>query len=147
MALSKRIVKELKDIQKDPPAGISARPRGDTIHQWEAIIAGPIDTSYEGGIFKLYLDFPNEYPYHPPKVRFITKVFHPNINTHGEICLDILRDKWSPALTASRVLLSIMSLLGDPNPNDPLMPNIANLYKNNRKAYEIQAKEWTLKFA
>jgi len=147
MALVKRITKELKDIQKDPPTGISAGPRGESIHEWEAIICGPPDTPYTGGTFKLHLNFPNEYPFRPPKVRFLTRVFHPNINANGEICLDILRDNWSPALTASRVLLSISSLLADPNPDDPLVPDIAILYRNNRKVYEATAREWTTRFA
>jgi len=147
MALTKRIAKELKDIQRDPPTGISAGPIGETIQKWEAVIMGPVDTPYEGGLFKLQLNFPNEYPYRPPKVKFLTRVFHPNINAHGEICLDILRDNWSPALTISRVLLSISSLLADPNPNDPLVPEIAILYKTEPEKYKSMAREWTQSFA
>ncbi len=147
MALAKRVAKELKDIQRDPPPGISAAPRAEKIYQWKAIICGPSDTPYEGGVFKLNIDLPNEYPCRPPKVKFLTRVFHPNINPNGEICLDILRDKWSPALTISKVLLSITSLLVDPNPNDPLVPEIANLYKNNPDAYKATAREWTERYA
>lgn len=143
MALVKRIAKELKDIQRDPPAGISAGPCGENVHQWEAIILGPPETPYAGGTFKLLINFPHEYPYRPPKINFVTKVFHPNIDHKGGICLDILRDKWSPALTVSRVLLSISSLLADPNPDDPLVPDIANLYKTNRQKYEEMARQWT----
>ena len=108
---------------------------------------GPEDSPYAGGVFFLNIHFPPDYPFKPPKVSFTTKIYHPNINANGSICLDILKDQWSPALTISKVLLSISSLLTDPNPDDPLVPEIANIFKNDTAKYNATAKEWTAKYA
>ncbi len=141
----KRINKELADLGRDPPSSCSAGPTGDNMFQWQATIMGPGDSPYAGGVFFLSITFPTDYPFKPPKVSFSTKIYHPNINSNGSICLDILRDQWSPALTISKVLLSICSMLTDPNPDDPLVPEIANLYKTDRQRYESTAREWTRK--
>ena len=108
---------------------------------------GPEGTPYFGGVFNMSIKIPTDYPFKPPKVQFITKIYHPNINKHGGICLDILKDQWSPALTISKVLLSISSLLTDANPDDPLVPEIANIYKSDMAKYENTAREWTKKYA
>jgi ubiquitin-conjugating enzyme E2 D/E len=145
----KRINKELLDLGKDPPANCSAGPASDKAndnYNWQASIVGPEDSPYAGGIFFLNIVFPTDYPFRPPKCTFVTKIYHPNINANGSICLDILKDQWSPALTISKVLLSISSLLTDPNPDDPLVPDIAQLYKNNKAKYEQTAREWTKKY-
>jgi ubiquitin-conjugating enzyme E2 D/E len=146
MAL-RRIQKELTDIQKDPPAGCSAGPVDNDLFNWEGVIFAPSDSPYAGGVFKLHIRFPTEYPFKQPHVTFHTKIYHPNINSAGGICLDILKSQWSPALTISKVLLSIQSLLTDPNPDDPLVPEIANIYKTNRAEYEMRAREWTMTYA
>lgn len=148
MAL-KRLSKELLDIGRDPPPNCSAGPVGDgeDLFSWQASIMGPSKSPYAGGVFFLDIQFPSEYPFKPPKVTFKTKIYHPNINGHGGICLDILKDQWSPALTVSKVLLSICSLLTDPNPDDPLVAEIAALYKKNKAQYEKTAKDWTAKYA
>lgn len=143
MAAKKRVKKELADLCADPPGNCSAGPLGDDILQWQATILGPQKSPYEGGVFFLTIKFPADYPFKPPKIQFNTKIYHPNINSNGGICLDILKEHWSPALTTSKVLLSICSLLTDPNPDDPLVPDIAMQYKKNRAAYIETAKEWT----
>ncbi|KAF5727872.1 ubiquitin-conjugating enzyme E2-17 kDa [Tripterygium wilfordii] len=144
---SKRINKELKDLQKDPPVSCSAGPVADDMFHWQATIMGPADSPFAGGVFLVSIHFPPDYPFKPPKVSFRTKVFHPNINSNGSICLDILKEQWSPALTVSKVLLSICSLLTDPNPDDPLVPEIAHMYKSDRAKYESTARSWTQKYA
>ena len=142
-------MKELSDFNKDPPTNCSAGPKQDKndIYNWEAMIMGPSDTPYQGGVFILDIIFPTDYPFKPPKVQFKTPIYHPNINTNGIICLDILKDQWSPALTISKVLLSVCSLLDEPNPDDPLMPDIARLYKNDKNKFKLTAANWTRKHA
>ncbi|AAG51362.1 putative ubiquitin-conjugating enzyme E2, ubiquitin-conjugating enzyme/RWD [Arabidopsis thaliana] len=144
---SKRILKELKDLQKDPPSNCSAGPVAEDMFHWQATIMGPPESPYAGGVFLVSIHFPPDYPFKPPKVSFKTKVYHPNINSNGSICLDILKEQWSPALTISKVLLSICSLLTDPNPDDPLVPEIAHMYKTDRSKYESTARSWTQKYA
>ncbi|KAI7904965.1 ubiquitin-conjugating enzyme E2-16 kDa [Cokeromyces recurvatus] len=146
MAL-KRINKELKDLERDPPSSCSAGPIGDDLFHWQATIMGPEDSPYQGGVFFLSIHFPTDYPFKPPKINFTTKIYHPNINSNGSICLDILKDQWSPALTISKVLLSVCSLLTDPNPDDPLVPELAHIYKTDRARYEATARDWTRKYA
>lgn len=144
---SKRITRELRDAQKDPPTNCSAGPRQDDLFHWSSTILGPTESVYEGAVFQLDIRFPPDYPFKPPKIVFITKIYHPNVNSDGAICLDILKDQWSPALTISKVLLSICSLLTDPNPDDPLVPEIAKLYKFKKEEYNKQAREWVRKYA
>ena len=138
---------ELKDLRKDPPTSCSAGPVGEDMYVWEGCIFGPEDSPFHGGVFNLSIQFPVDYPFRPPHIKFITKIYHPNINSSGLICLDILKTQWSPALTISKVLLSITSLLTDPNPDDPFVPEIANLYKQDRAAYEDRARAWTMEYA
>jgi ubiquitin-conjugating enzyme E2 D/E len=143
----KRLTKELKDMEKDDIPNLSAGPIHNNLFEWEAVILGPIGTPYEGGVFNLTISIPPNYPFKPPIVIFKTKIYHPNINSAGNICLDILKTQWSPALTISKILLSICSLLSDPNPNDPLVPEIANLLKTEPQLYIDTAKEWTRIYA
>lgn len=108
---------------------------------------GPKQSPYEDGLFELELFLPDDYPMLPPKVRFITKVYHPNIDKLGRICLDILKDKWSPALQIRTVLLSIQALLGAPNPDDPLANDVAKHWKDDEHGAIMQAREWSIIYA
>jgi ubiquitin-protein ligase len=108
MAL-KRIQRELQELGRDPPANCSAGPVGDDLFHWQATIMGPDDSPYSGGVFFLDIHFPADYPFKPPKVSFTTRIYHCNINSNGGICLDILKDQWSPALTISKVHHTLFS--------------------------------------
>ena len=144
----RRLKTELAELQRDPPANCTAGPISESdMSTWEAMIFGPSDSPFQGGMFALTIRFPSDYPFKPPIVTFKTRIYHPNINASGGICLDILKSQWSPALTISKVLLSILSLLTDANPDDPLVPEIATIYRNNREAYNATAREWTQRFA
>ncbi len=142
-----RIRKELLEFRKEHNESCSAGPLADDIFHWQATIIGPTDTPYAGGLFFLNIHFPADYPFKPPKVNFQTKVYHCNISSSGNICLDILKDKWSPALTITKVLLSICSLFSDCNPDDPLVPEIAQVYRTNRDQHDATAREWTMMYA
>uniref|UniRef100_A0AAR2IXX5 E2 ubiquitin-conjugating enzyme n=1 Tax=Pygocentrus nattereri TaxID=42514 RepID=A0AAR2IXX5_PYGNA len=142
-----RIQKELAEITLDPPPNCSAGPKGDNIYEWRSTILGPPGSVYEGGVFFLDIAFTPDYPFKPPKVTFRTRIYHCNINSQGVICLDILKDNWSPALTISKVLLSICSLLTDCNPADPLVGSIATQYLTNRTEHDRIAKQWTKRYA
>ena len=146
MAL-RRIQKELQELGADPPCNCSAGPVGDDLFHWQGTIMGPEDSPYHGGVFFLEISFPPDYPFKPPRVKFTTRIYHCNINADGGICLDILKNQWSPALTISKVLLSISSLLTDANPKDPLVPDIAQIYTSNRQQHDATAREWTAKYA
>eukprot|EP01084_Bolivina_argentea_P003754 7073_1 len=114
----RRLTKEAQEIANDDALEMmSAGPINDDMFHWQAMIMGPPNSPYENGIFTLEMNFPNEYPFKPPKVKFLTKVYHCNVNDKGGICLDILKDNWSPAIKISQLLLSIQSLLTDPNIN------------------------------
>ncbi|XP_010380708.1 ubiquitin-conjugating enzyme E2 D2-like [Rhinopithecus roxellana] len=148
MAL-KRIHKELNDLALDLPAQCSAGPVGEDMFHWQVTIMGPNDSPYQGGVFFLTIHFPTDYPFKPPKVAF-TRIYHPNINSNGSICVDILWSQWPPrpaSSTISKALLSICSLLCDPNPDDHLVPEIAQIYKTDREKYNRIARELTQKYA
>jgi len=131
----------------DPAPGISATPAEDNLRYFNVIVTGPESSPYEGGLFKLELFLTDEYPMAPPKVRFLTKIYHPNIDKLGRICLDILKDKWSPALQIRTVLLSIQALLSAPNPDDPLANEVANHWKSDEAAAISTARDWTRRHA
>ncbi|KAL3082500.1 hypothetical protein niasHT_030514 [Heterodera trifolii] len=145
MAL-RRIKQELAELNKElATTGFTAAPMDDgrDLYHWKASIKGPPESPYEGGTFHLDIVFRRDYPFTPPTVKFDTIIYHPNVGERGDICLDILKQMWAPSLTISKVLLSISSLLCDPNPNSALRQDIANMYRDNREEYNRNAREWT----
>ena len=148
MSAVKRIRKYLNDFNNVHHQNIFAFPINDNdLFHLKGSILGPDDSPYEGGIFHLTIDFPFDFPFKPPKCRFITRIYHPNINYNGSISLNILADQWSPALSIEKILLSISSLLTDPNPKDSLNYEAAELYMSNRYEYYKKASEYTIQYA
>jgi ubiquitin-conjugating enzyme E2 D/E len=148
MATLKRIRKELEEMQKNPPENCSAGLVNERDpYEWRATIIGPEGSPYQGGIFYLKIHLSADYPFKAPHITFTTKIYHCNVNANGSICLDILKDKWSPALTISKALLSICSLIDDPNPNDPLVFEIAELLLKNKTQHDMNAREATMLYA
>ncbi len=145
--ITPRIQKEIQKLQTEPVVGIYAEPYPDNFRHFKVKVAGPSGTPFQGGMFHLELYLPEEYPMVPPKVLFRTKIYHPNIDKLGRICLDILKDKWSPALLIRSVLLSIQALLSAPNPDDPLDNEIAEVWKGNVDKAKKLAAEWTALYA
>ncbi|EMS61795.1 Ubiquitin-conjugating enzyme E2 2 [Triticum urartu] len=188
----KRLMRDFKRLQQDPPAGISGAPHDNNITLWNAVIFGPDDTPWDGaqlakfigahcifvgqdhfisraqrtnnfvfckfdvhwilslwfGTFKLTLQFTEDYPNKPPTVRFVSRMFHPNIYADGSICLDILQNQWSPIYDVAAILTSIQSLLCDPNPNSPANSEAARMYSENKREYnrkvrEVVEQSWT----
>jgi ubiquitin-conjugating enzyme E2 A len=137
----KRLMRDFKRLQSDPPLGVSGAPRVDNIMIWNAVIFGPEDTPFEDGTFKLLIEFDETYPNKPPQVRFISKMFHPNVYNDGKLCLDILQNRWSPTYDVSAILTSIQSLLHDPNPNSPANAEAASMYTQNKSEYIKRVRE------
>ena len=117
----KRIQRELADLQKEDLGDMVLAPSETNLHVWAARIPGPAGSLYEGGVFELEMLLPADYPFSAPKVLFKTRIYHMNISEHGAICIDILKGQWSPALSLFKVMLSLSSLLTDPNPSKPLL--------------------------
>lgn len=151
MQRSSRMQRELSILKKEPPPGISCWAIDGQIDKLQAEILGSKDTPYNGGCFRLEIQIPERYPFHPPKVRFVTKIYHPNIDGSGRICLDTLqmppKGAWKPAWNISTVLTSIQLLMAEPNSDDPLVSEISDEYKYNRPQFIKKAEEWTQKFA
>lgn len=150
--IANRITKEFNDIMKDKESrmnneGIMVNMIDDQVTKWKAYIKGPDDSPFSEGIYEINMFFPQDYPFRAPNLKFITKVFHPNISSSGEICLDILKSQWSPALKVDKLLMSIRSLLSEPNPNDPLDGDAAALYRDSREEYNLKVKNFVSDYA
>lgn len=146
---ARRVMKEIENITKEPVDGFEVSiPNQDDCFKWCAYITGPEGTPYEGGRFEMQIDIPQDYPHKPPSVKFITKIYHPNVSPQsGYICLDILKHMWSPALSISKVLLSVSSLMSEPNPSDPLHGDAGNLMRSNPVEFAKRAQEWVKTYA
>ena len=137
-------------IERDPSTGISGSPRPDNIMIWDAVIFGPEGTPFEGGIFKLTIQFNKDHPFQPPEVKFVSKMFHPNISENsGKVFVDILKSTWTPALNASALLVSIQSLLNDPNPDVAINKMAGHLFRTNQAEYLKRVRQcveqsWTV---
>jgi len=143
----KRIRREVADLKKEDLGPISLEPNESDLNVWKGSIPGPEGSLYEGGVFDVEIALPPDYPFSAPKVIFKTRIYHMNISEQGNICIDILKQNWSPALSLFKVMLSLSSLLTDPNPKDPLVPSIATQYTRNRKQHDATARQWTKQFA
>ena len=137
----KRLMRDFRRLQNDPPSGVQGAPMDNDIMVWQAVIFGPDDTPWEGGNFRLLLEFTEDYPNKPPMVSFVTKMFHPNIYSDGKICLDILQSQWSPIYDIGAILTSIQSLLSDPNPASPANGEASQIFENDRREYNRRVKE------
>ncbi|GAP92172.1 putative ubiquitin conjugating enzyme [Rosellinia necatrix] len=136
-SVTKRLQTELMQLMTSPAPGISAFPSADgNLMSWAATIEGPEDTPYSGLTFKLSFAFPSNYPYAPPTVLFKTPIYHPNVDFSGRICLDILKDKWTAAYNVQTVLLSLQSLLGEPNNSSPLNGEAAELWDKDAEEFK-----------
>ncbi|XP_062043213.1 ubiquitin-conjugating enzyme E2 E2-like [Lepus europaeus] len=141
LTIAKRIQKELAEITLEPTPNCSAGPKGDNICEWSSTIRGPPGSVFEGGVFFLDITFSPDYLFKLRKATFRTRIYHCNINSQGVICLDILKDNGSPALTISKVLLSICLLLTDCNPADPLVSSVDTQHMTNRAKHDRMARQ------
>lgn len=137
----RRLMRDFKRIQKDSAGGVSASPLTDNVMVWNGIIIGPPDTPFEDGTFRLLLTFDEQYPNKPPHVKFTSQMFHPNVYANGDLCLDILQNRWSPTYDVASILTSIQSLLNDPNISSPANVEAATLYKDHRSQYIKRVKQ------
>jgi len=129
---------DYRNMRNSPPESILASPYRDDLFTWAAVVLGPPDTPWENAVLRLEMKFSDRYPAAPPVVRFLTKIFHPNVYSDGAICLDLLKEKWSSAYTVSSILVAIQSLLTDPNPLSPANAEAARLYQSDKHAYDLR---------
>ncbi|XP_051282236.1 ubiquitin-conjugating enzyme E2 T [Dicentrarchus labrax] len=151
MQRASRLKRELQMLSTEPPPGITCWQTEEQIDDLRAQIVGGTETPYEGGVFSLEIKVPERYPFEPPKIRFLTPIYHPNIDNSGRICHDALKlppkGAWKPSLNISTVLTSIQLLMAEPNPDDPLMADISSEFKYNKQLFTEKARKWTQEHA
>jgi len=150
----KRLMAEYKQLCLNPPDGIVAGPvNEENFFEWEALIIGPEDTPFDGGVFRASLQFPTDYPMSPPKMKFISEIFHPNIYTDGRVCISILHapgddpmgyetsaERWSPVQSIEKILLSVMSMLAEPNPESGANVDASKMWRDDPEAFRRKAE-------
>lgn len=144
---TKRLQKEVKKAETELPPGCTGAPMGEDLFSWTGSIMGPAGTPYEGGVFNISMTFPSDFPFKPPSVKFSTKIYHCNVNNDGTICLGLIKDEWSPKVGVPQIFTALVALLECCNPNDALVPEIADLYKNDQAAHDAKAKAFTAEHA
>lgn len=146
---------EYKQLTLNPPEGIIAGPKDEeNFFEWEALILGPEETAYEGGVFRTTLTFPKDYPMSPPKMKFTSEIFHPNIYVDGRVCISILHapgedpmgyesssERWSPVQSIEKILLSVMSMLAEPNPESGANVDASKMWREDREGYKRKAQQ------
>ncbi|XP_068604604.1 ubiquitin-conjugating enzyme E2 T [Brachionichthys hirsutus] len=151
MQRASRLKRELQLLSNEPPPGITCWQTEDLMDDLRAQILGGSETPYEGGVFSLEIKIPERYPFEPPKIRFLTPIYHPNIDNSGRICLDALKlppkGAWRPSLNILTILTSIQLLMAEPNPDDPLMADISSEFKYNKQLFIEKARKWTQEHA
>lgn len=140
--VTKRLNSELTTLMFEPVPGVSAFPEDDDMLTWRSTIKGPDGSYYSGMEYSLIMRFPTNYPIAPPTVKFETPIFHPNIDMSGNICLDILKDKWSATYTVATLLLSIQGLLETPNNDSPLNNQAAQLWNNKEEFLRLAKRRY-----
>lgn len=152
---SKRLFHEYKTLTSSPPEGITAGPISESnLFLWEALIAGPPSTPYAGGLFPAILTFPPDYPLSPPTMKFLCEIFHPNVYPNGEVCISILHppgddpnhyesasERWSPIQSTEMILISVMSMLAEPNDESPANVEAAKMWRERREEFETVVRE------
>eukprot|EP00171_Calliarthron_tuberculosum_P006703 IDg6703t1 len=141
-AVAKRLQSELMSLMMDPAPGVSAFPDGENMLKWMATIEGTSDGYYANMSFSLTLEFSSDYPISAPNVKFVTPIYHPNVDMSGNICLDILKEKWSATYTVTTLLLSIRALLDSPNNDSPLNAEAANLWTAKEQFQTLATKRY-----
>ncbi|MCJ1356009.1 MAG: hypothetical protein MMC33_006003 [Icmadophila ericetorum] len=149
MSSQKRIQRELSDLEKQPLAGYTITPSDQNIHEWKILLAGPPSTPFSSGTFHLQLSLPSDYPFKPPVIKFVTKIYHPNVDSDkGAMCLGLLRpEEWKPSTRVRDVLEFAKRLLVEPQGDDAVEAGIGREFKEERGKWEKTAREWTNKYA
>ncbi|KAG4100358.1 ubiquitin-conjugating enzyme [Neocallimastix lanati (nom. inval.)] len=143
-----RIRKEYLQIQKNPVKLISIAPHEDNLYFWDGTLKGPVNSPYQGGTFKIKITFPQEYPFKPPVLKITTKIYHPNVDDDGSICMGILKpDSWKPTIKVTQVLEALINLIIEPNPADALRPHIGQEFSTNYDLFVENAKNYVNNYA